>query len=138
MEKRDKKILLKQLVDSGTNIRREFIPSAIVQFGGKYPVGEFWDANKTLDMIVNGAHETHDTVRELDEFAHNTEDKLTAEISRAKAAEQALDDKIENRYTKSEIDTKISQLTSQIQALQALCDSLQQQIDELTPSNQEP
>lgn len=65
----EKKVLLKQLVDSGTHIRREFIPTAIVSDYGTQPIGEFWDANKTVDVIVNGAHAVHDTVRELDEYA---------------------------------------------------------------------
>ena len=69
----EKKVLLKKLVDAGTHIRSEFTPTAIVSDYGTRPIGEFWDANKTVDVIVNGAHAVHDTVRELDEF---TEDNI--------------------------------------------------------------
>lgn len=64
----EKKVLLKKLVESGTHVRSEFTPTAIVSNKGSRPIGEFWDANKTVDVIVNGAHAVHDTVRELDEF----------------------------------------------------------------------
>lgn len=66
----EKKVLLKDLVDGGTHIRAEFTPKAVVSDEGSHQIGEFWDANKTIDVIVNGAHETHDTIRETDEFAH--------------------------------------------------------------------
>lgn len=64
----EKKVLLKKLVDGGTHLRTDFTPTAIVSDFGARPIGEFWDANKTIDVIVNGAHAVHDTVRELDEF----------------------------------------------------------------------
>ena len=67
----EKKVLLKDLVDAGTHIRAEFTPKAVVSTNGKHPIGEFWDANKTIDVIVNNSHEQHDNIRELDEYAHN-------------------------------------------------------------------
>ena len=67
----EKKVLLKKLVEEGRHIRREFIPTAVVSDYGTRPIGEFWDANKTVDVIVNGAHAVHDTVRELDEFTES-------------------------------------------------------------------
>ena len=63
----EKKILLKELVDAGTNIRREFTPKAVVSTNGEHQIGEFWDANKTIDVIVNNSHKQHDNIRELDE-----------------------------------------------------------------------
>lgn len=90
----EKKVLLKELVDSGTHIRAEFTPKAVVSTNGKYQIGEFWDANKTIDVIVNNSHEQHDNIRELDEYAH-------AEENRAKVAEKALDDKIEAEITRA-------------------------------------
>lgn len=76
----EKKVLLKQLVDAGTHVRREFIPTAIVSDYGTQPIGEFWDANKTVDVIVNGAHAMHDTVRETDEYIHHVNNIKTGRI----------------------------------------------------------
>lgn len=72
----EKKVLLKKLVEEGRHIRREFTPTAIVSDNGVRPIGEFWDANKTIDVIVNGAHAVHDTVRELDEFTEGEVKRL--------------------------------------------------------------
>lgn len=76
----EKKVLLKKLVDAGTHIRSEFTPTAIVSDYGTRPIGEFWDANKTVDVIVNGAHIMHDTVRETDEYIHHVNDIKTGRI----------------------------------------------------------
>lgn len=76
----EKKVLLKQLVDAGTHVRREFIPTAIVSDYGTQPIGEFWDANKTIDVIVNGAEAVHDTVRETDEYIHHVDNIKTGRI----------------------------------------------------------
>lgn len=76
----EKKVLLKKLVDAGTHIRSEFTPTAIVSDYGTRPIGEFWDANKTVDVIVNGAHAIHDTVREVDEFAEDLQKDKTGRI----------------------------------------------------------
>jgi len=79
----EKKVLLKKLVDAGTHIRSEFTPTAIVSDYGTRPIGEFWDANKTVDVIVNGAHAVHDTVRELDEFTEGEVRRLdTVKVGR--------------------------------------------------------
>ena len=83
----EKKVLLKELVDSGTNIRRNFIPKAVISTEGEYQIGEFWDANKTIDVIVNNSHKQHDNIREVDEYTHNIDSRLAAEINRAKQAE---------------------------------------------------
>ena len=72
----EKKVLLKELVDSGTNIRRNFIPKAVVSTEGEYQIGEFWDANKTIDVIVNNSHKQHDNIRELDEYVHSQVQRL--------------------------------------------------------------
>lgn len=105
----EKKVLLKQLVDGGTNLRKQIISKVRVSDEGVYPIGELWDANTTLDIIVNGAHEQHDTIRELDAFAHQIDVDLKNEINRAKAAEQDLDDRKANKvdvYTKDEVYNK--------------------------------
>lgn len=105
----EKKVLLKQLVDTGTNLRKQIISKVRVSDEGVYPIGELWDANTTLDIIVNGAHEQHDTIRELDAFAHQIDVDLKNEINRAKAAEQDLDDRKANKvdvYTKDEVYNK--------------------------------
>lgn len=67
----NKKVLLKELVETGRHIRKEFTSKVRVSDEGVYPIGELWDANTTLDVIVNGAHQQHDTIRELDTYAHN-------------------------------------------------------------------
>ena len=85
----EKKVLLKDLVDTGTNLRKQITSKVRVSDQGVYPIGEIWDANTVLDVIVNGSHEQHDTVRELDEYAHDIDRRLGAEINRAKAAEAA-------------------------------------------------
>ena len=85
----EKKVLLKDLVDTGTNLRKQITSKVRVSDQGVYPIGEIWDANTVVDVIVNGSHEQHDTIRELDEFAHNIDNRLVAEIARATAAEQA-------------------------------------------------
>lgn len=103
----EKKVLLKELVDTGTNLRKQIISKVRVSDEGVYPIGELWDANTTLDIIVNGAHEYHDNIRELDEFAHSTDRDLRSEINRAKAAEQNLENKKADKtevYTKDEIN----------------------------------
>ena len=103
----EKKVLLKELVDTGTNLRKQIISKVRVSDEGVYPIGELWDANTTLDIIVNGAHEQHDTIKELDTFAHQIDTDLKNEINRAKAAEQDLDDRKANKdevYNKQEID----------------------------------
>lgn len=66
----NKKVLLKQLVDNGTNLRKQITSKVRVSDQGVYPIGEIWDANTVVDVIVNGAHADHDTLNELDAFSH--------------------------------------------------------------------
>ena len=94
----EKKVLLTELIERGSHLRKEITPTAVVSNEGKYPAGTFWDANKTVNMIVNGAAESQDTIKELDE-------KVDSEISRATAAEQAITG---NVYTKQEINEMFS------------------------------
>lgn len=53
----EKKVLLKDLVDFGSNIRKQITSKVRVSDQGVYPIGEIWDANTVVDVIVNGAHE---------------------------------------------------------------------------------
>ena len=94
----ERKVLLKDLVSTGTHIRTEFMPKAVISDKGKQPVAEFWDANKTIDVIVNNSHAQHDNIRELDEYAH-------AEESRARAEEQRLDRVKVGRITVDNVKT---------------------------------
>lgn len=77
----EKKVLLKDLVDSGTHIRKQIVSKVRVTDEGVYPIGELWDANTTLDVIVNGAHSQHDTIREVDTFAHDLDTKKVGRIT---------------------------------------------------------
>ena len=126
----EKKVLLKKLVEEGRHIRKEFIPTAVVSDYGARPIGEFWDANKTIDVIVNGAHEVHDTIRETDEYIHAEEtrakqaektlqDNIDAEETRATGVEATKADKA-TTYTKSEVDALIAALVLRIEALEAV------------------
>lgn len=83
----EKKVLLKDLVSTGTHIRTTVIPKAVISDNGEHQIAEFWDANKTIDVIVNNSHKQHDNIREVDEYTHNIDSKLNAEINRAKQAE---------------------------------------------------
>ena len=90
----ERKILLKELVNTGANVRRDFTPTAVVSNTGRQQIGEFWDANKTIDVIVNHSHDQHDNIRELDEYAHGEE-------ARAKTAEAALAKQISDETTRA-------------------------------------
>ena len=105
----EKKVLLQDLVENGSHVRKQIVSKVRVSDKGIYPIGELWDANTTLDIIVNGAHEAHDTVRELDEFAHSVNRKVDDEINRAKNAERQLNEKIgdlglREQYVSNEYD----------------------------------
>ena len=80
----EKKVLLQDLVETGRNIRKQIISKVVCCDRGVHPIGEIWDANKTINTIVAGATEAQDTLKEV-------EDKLNGEINRAKAAENNLD-----------------------------------------------
>lgn len=79
----EKKVLLQDLVETGRNIRKQIISKVVCCDRGVHPIGEIWDANKTINTIVAGATEAQDTLKEV-------EDKLNGEINRAKAAENNL------------------------------------------------
>lgn len=100
----EKKVYLKDLVEFGSNTRKQITSKVRVSDQGVYPIGEIWDANTVVDVIVNGAHEQHDTLRELDQLAHSTLNQLLSEITRAKAAEQQIREYIGDlgmRYTEA-------------------------------------
>lgn len=85
----EKRVLLTELVDRGTHLRKEITPTATITDNGKYPAGTFWDANKTLNEIVAGATDAQDTLKEV-------EDKLNKEIEDARKAEQDIKDQIDD------------------------------------------
>ena len=94
----EKKVLLKDLVSTGTHIRTDVTPKAVISDNGEHQIAEFWDANKTIDVIVNNSHKQHDNIRELDEYTH-------AEESRAKAAEANLNRIKVGRITVEDVKT---------------------------------
>ena len=108
----ERKVLLKDLVSTGTHIRTEFMPKAVISDNGKQHVAEFWDANKTIDVIVNNSHAQHDNIRELDEYAQGEE-------ARAKAAEDALNKKIDDEIQdrKDDVDAEQERAEAAEQAL---------------------
>ena len=63
----EKKVLLKDLVDTGTNLRKQIISKVRVSDQGVYPIGEIWDANTTLNTIVDGASMAFDTLKEVED-----------------------------------------------------------------------
>jgi len=46
-----KKVLLKDLVSSGTHIRKTVVPKTVLS-DGEYPVGEIWDANTIMKAVA--------------------------------------------------------------------------------------
>lgn len=128
----EKKVLLKKLTDGGTRLRTEFTPTAIVSDFGERPIGEFWDANKTIDVIVNGSHKDHDTIKELDAFAHNIKNQLDSEITRATDAEEELDTKI--NQVQQQLSSNIQELETAIIQLQQIVSQLQSSLEQQTPS----
>lgn len=85
----EKKVLLTELVDRGSHLRKEITPTAVVTDKGQYPAGMFWDANKTLNEIVDGATDAQNTLKEI-------EDKLNQEITDARNAEEAITNRIDD------------------------------------------
>lgn len=120
----EKKVLLKDLVDFGTHVRKQITSKVRVSDQGVYPIGEIWDANTTLDIIVNGAHEQHDTIRELDSFVHDINDRLVEEVARAKNAELQLDNK---KADKSELTA----LANIITVMQNKITELEEKIEDI-------
>ena len=105
----EKKVLLKELVDTGTNLRKQIISKVRVSDQGVYPIGEIWDANTTLNTIVDGASIAFDTLKEVEVKLEEHDADIAAEIARATAAENNLNnikaDKA-NTYTKAEVYNK--------------------------------
>ena len=105
----EKKVLLKELVDTGTNLRKQIISKVRVSDQGVYPIGEIWDANTTLNTIVDGASIAFDTLKEVEVKLEEHDAEIAAEIARATAAENNLNnikaDKA-NTYTKAEVYNK--------------------------------
>ncbi len=105
----EKKVLLKELVDTGTNLRKQIISKVRVSDQGVYPIGEIWDANTTLNTIVDGASMAFDTLKEVEVKLDEHDAEIAAEIARATAAENNLNnikaDKA-NTYTKAEVYNK--------------------------------
>lgn len=46
-----KKVLLKDLISSGTHIRKTVVPKTVLS-DGEYPVGEIWDANTIMKAVA--------------------------------------------------------------------------------------
>lgn len=120
----EKKVLLTELVENGSSLRKQITSKVRVSDQGVYPIGEIWDANTTINTIVDGASIAFDTLKETEEKLMQLDSDLTAEINRAKAAEQAETNRATNAennlqstkankadvYTKVEIDTLIGDL----------------------------
>lgn len=107
----EKKVFLKELVEGGRNIRKQIISKVVCSDHGVYPVGELWDANKTVDTIVNGASIAFDTLRETEEKL-NQLDSAVNELERRKADKATTLEGygITDAYTKQEVDDKIGDL----------------------------
>lgn len=105
----EKKVLLKELVDTGTNLRKQIISKVRVSDQGVYPIGEIWDANTTLNTIVDGASMAFDTLKEVEVKLDEHDAEIAAEIARATDAENNLNnikaDKADT-YTKAEVYNK--------------------------------
>ena len=85
----EKKVLLKDLVDSGTNLRKQITSKVRVSDQGVYPIGEIWDANTTINTIVDGASIAFDTLKEVEQKLEQHDAQIAAEVARATAAEAA-------------------------------------------------
>ena len=85
----EKKVLLKDLVDSGTNLRKQITSKVRVSDQGVYPIGEIWDANTTINTIVDGASIAFDTLKEVEQKLEQHDAQIAAEVARATAAEEA-------------------------------------------------
>lgn len=85
----EKKVLLKDLVDSGTSLRKQITSKVRVSDQGAYPIGEIWDANTTINTIVDGASIAFDTLKEVEQKLEQHDAQIAAEVARATAAEEA-------------------------------------------------
>ena len=92
----EKRVLFTELDDRGSHLRKEITPTAVVTDKRRFPAGQFWDANKTYDVIVADATSASDT---LEKAAIN----LNNEIARAQTEEARLDRVKVNQYNVTNI-----------------------------------
>lgn len=85
----EKRVLFTELDDRGSHLRKEITPTAVVTDKRRFPTAQFWDANKTYDVIVADATSASDTLEKAEKNLNN-------EIARAQHAENALSDKIDD------------------------------------------
>lgn len=108
----EKEVKFTQLVNSGSNIRREFIPTAVVSSEGNYPIGEFWDANKILSAIEHGeggdVEELKALIRALQERVQVLEENaiMKGEIDTI-GTEQIIDGSVNMEDLGSEVANKL-------------------------------
>ena len=79
----EKRVLFTELDDRGSHLRKEITPTAVVTDKRRFPTAQFWDANKTYDVIVADATSASDTLEKAEKNLNN-------EIARAQHAENAL------------------------------------------------
>lgn len=48
----NKKVLLKDLVSTGTHIRKTVVPKTVLSDNGQFAPGEFWDANTIAKFVM--------------------------------------------------------------------------------------
>lgn len=85
----EKRVLFTELDDRGSHLRKEITPTAVVTDKRRFPIAQFWDANKTYDVIVADATSASDTLEKAEKNLNN-------EIARAQRAENALSDRIDD------------------------------------------
>ena len=79
----EKRVLFTELDDRGSHLRKEITPTAVVTDKRRFPTAQFWDANKTYDVIVADATSASDTLEKAEKNLNN-------EIARAQAEEAKL------------------------------------------------
>lgn len=79
----EKRVLFTELDDRGSHLRKEITPTAVVTDKRRFPTAQFWDANKTYDVIVADATSASDTLEKAEKNLNN-------EIATARAAEATL------------------------------------------------
>lgn len=79
----EKRVLFTELDNRGSHLRKEITPTAVVTDKRRFPAGQFWDANKTYDVIVADATSASDTLEKAEKNLNN-------EITRATASEAIL------------------------------------------------
>ena len=79
----EKRVLFTELDDRGSHLRKEITPTAVVTDKRRFPIAQFWDANKTYDVIVADATSASDTLEKAEKNLNN-------EIATARAAEATL------------------------------------------------